>query len=272
MPNKAALLVAVLLGMVALAGIHSYVKKKELELRGDQSTVTVLVAKEDLAVMEELTEDMVEAKEVPEEYLPVEHIKQTELHVFLGQQLQVPVKAGKYFLTAYFALGQDRTAVEARIAPGKRAVTIRVDDVTGLSGLLRPGCYVDVVGTFDVEFKLIEGAEVRETETMTKTITLLRRKAVLACGSTVRATEGTENPYQDPAEMYASVTLEVTPEEAQTLAFAQSKGHLSLALRNKDDTSDAKMLPAIDMESMLREATGSGFGGSTGGGPPKNTR
>lgn len=271
MQNKVALLVAVLLGLVALAGIHSYVKKKELELRGDANTVTVLVAKNDIAVNEELTEDMVEKKEVPEEYLPVEHIKPTELHTFLGQSLQEPVRAGQYILTAYFSLGRERSAVEARITPGKRAITIRVDDVTGLSGLLRPGCYVDVVGTFDVEFKYLEGGETRNSETVTKTLTLVRRKPVLAVGSNLRVNENHENPYADPADQYASVTLEVSPEEAQTLSFAMSKGQLGLILRNKDDMSDPKApLPAIDMETMLRNAGSNMSGGSSEtGGPPK---
>lgn len=254
MQNKIALLVAVLLGLVALAGIHSYVKKKELELRGDANTVTVLVARDDLSVHDELTEDMVETKAVPEDYLPVEHIKQSELHVFLGQELQEPVKAGQYLMTTYFSLGRERSTVEARITPGKRAMTVRVDDVTGLSGLLRPGCYVDVIGTFDVELKYLEGGETRNTETVTQTLTLLRRKPILAVGSNLRMAESGDNPYADPADLYASVTLEVTPEEAQTLSFAQSKGHLSLVLRNKDDMTEPPPLPAIDMEGLLRRA------------------
>ncbi len=273
MQNKVALLVAVLLGLVALAGIHSYVKKKEIELRGDKNTVRVLVAREDYKAMEELTEDMVDVKDVPEEYLPLEHIKESELSTFLGQELQEPVRSGQYLLTTYFLLGRERSTVEARITSGKRAMTIRVDDVTGLSGLLRPGCYVDVVGTFDVELKFLVGGETRNTDTVTKTVTLLRRKPVLAVGSMLRAPDASaSNPYADPSDMYASVTLEVTPEEAQTLAFAQSKGALSLALRNKDDISDPKTLPSIDMESLLRNATGAGFSGGGDSGTPKTTR
>jgi pilus assembly protein CpaB len=265
--------VAVLLGLVALAGIHSYVKKKEIELRGDTNTVKVLVAKDDIAAMEELVEDMVEVKEVPEEYLPMESIKASELSTFLGQEVQEPVKAGQYLMTHYFLLGRERGTVEARITPGKRAMTIRVDDVTGLSGLLRPGCYVDVIGTFDVELKYLVGGETRNTDTVTKTLTILRRRPVLAVGSMLRAPDAaTANPYQDPADMYASVTLEVTPEEAQRLSFAQSKGQLSLVLRNKDDISEPKEIPAIDMESLMRDATGAGFGAGVEAGTPKTTR
>ena len=53
---------------------------------------------------------------------------------------------------------------------------------------------------------------------------------------------------------YATVTLEVTPREAEMLVFAeQIKGRLVLSLRNRNDTSYEKELPQVDFEKIRAE-------------------
>ncbi|MBI5368080.1 MAG: Flp pilus assembly protein CpaB [Planctomycetes bacterium] len=258
MKNKLALVVAVLLGLVSLAGVHKYVKDKEAELRGDVNEVSVLVAKDTLEPGTEVTADMVEPFACPEKYVPMEAIRDSERDrkVYIGQVLHDKVKKGQYLLTKYFNPGEVRESLESRITAGMRAVTVSVDGTSGFSGLLRPGAYVDVMGTFDVEVKLIMGAQVAEENTVTKTMTILRRKVVLAVGKelgTPMEELSSPDDLSSGDEEYKTVTLEVTHQEAQELIYAQNKGRISLVLRKKNDVQETQVQP-VDMEYLLKKS------------------
>lgn len=257
MKNKMALVVAVLLGLVSLAGVNKYVKDKENELRGDVNEVDVLVAKDDLDKGTELTDDTVKTGKVPQRYLLREMVKDTtgDRKAYIGKILLEPVKKDQYLLTSYFNLGDIRDSLERRISPGNRAVTVRVDDTSGFAGLLHPGAYVDVLGTFDVEVKLLLGTQVAEQETVTKTLTVLRQKPVLAVGKQLGTTgiaEEASSPTSGESES-TTVTLEVSPQEAQELIYAQNKGKISLVLRQTGDKADNPVTP-VDMEYLLKKA------------------
>lgn len=102
------------------------------------------------------------------------------------------------------------------IAPDKRAISVRVDDVVGVGGFLLPGNRVDVLAT-----KRTESAG--NNNAVSKTI--LENLRVLA----VDQTAGTDKTQ--PVVVRA-VTLEMTTAEAETLVTAQSEGKLQLTLRN----------------------------------------
>ena len=80
------------------------------------------------------------------------------------------------------------------------------------------------------------------------TSTILQNVLVLATGRQTAKMKGQENMG------YATVTLEVTPREAEMLAFAeQIKGRLVLTLRNRNDTHYEKELPQVDFEKIMSE-------------------
>ncbi|MBI3272141.1 MAG: Flp pilus assembly protein CpaB [Planctomycetes bacterium] len=257
MQNKLALVVAVLLGLVSLAGVHKYVKDKENEFRGDVNEVAILVAKADLERSTELTEDMVTVKMVPERYVPMEALRDSDRDrkVYIGQILHDNVKKDAYLMTLYFNPGETRESLETRVSDGMRAITIRVDDTSGFSGMLRPGMYVDLIGTFEVELKYILGTQVTEQESLTKTFTLLKRKPVLAVGKELGNPTGVDTTGPVEETEYTTVTLQVTPQEAQEIVYAQNKGRINLVLRRKNDVQDPKEpLVPVDMEYLLKKA------------------
>jgi len=140
-----------------------------------------------------------------------------------------------------------------------RAVSISVSGADSVSGMVRPEDKVDVLGTFTVP------TEENPAETETVTLTLMENVTVLAVGQQIaseltaeaRATRG-----------YSTVTLKVSPVEAEILVFTQhSKSQLALTLRNPEDehlfnpaTADNKYqrigepLPAIDFSWLLAQA------------------
>ncbi|MNC40880.1 hypothetical protein D3C75_896210 [compost metagenome] len=104
------------------------------------------------------------------------------------------------------------------IAPDKRAISVRVDDVVGVGGFLLPGNRVDVLAT-----KRSDGSS-NDSESRT----ILQDLRVLA----VDQTAGTDKTQ--PVVVRA-VTLEMSAKEAEVLVKAQSEGKLQLALRNPLD-------------------------------------
>jgi len=104
------------------------------------------------------------------------------------------------------------------IPVGMRAVTVRVNDVTGISGFVLPGMRVDVLVTGRPP--TLEG---------TITVTGLQNMLVLSAGTAIQA------DARGHAIPTATVTLLTTPEQAETLTLANNEGRIQLILRNGSD-------------------------------------
>jgi pilus assembly protein CpaB len=103
------------------------------------------------------------------------------------------------------------------IAPNKRALTVRVNDVIGVAGFLLPGNHVDVIASHK-----------HNRKDKTHTHTILRSLKVLAVDQSASADK--EKPV-----VVRAVTLEVTPKQAERLVQATEEGSVQLALRNPND-------------------------------------
>lgn len=111
--------------------------------------------------------------------------------------------------------------VSAILKPGTRAIAVKGNKVTGISGLINPGNRVDVIITVtDPAIKKV------------KSKIVLENLLVLATGTQVQKNEKGE-PM--PVDVY---TLEVTPEQAERVALADNQGKLNFALRNATDADD----------------------------------
>jgi pilus assembly protein CpaB len=111
-----------------------------------------------------------------------------------------------------------RASLSTLIAPGMRATTIRVNDVSGVAGFVLPGDRVDVLLTRDPESGKRRGGNLQ-------TDVFLQNMKVLAIAQDA-------NQDRNKAAVVKAVTLEVTPVQAQKLTLAQKLGALSLALRH----------------------------------------
>ena len=112
--------------------------------------------------------------------------------------------------------------LSAVIPPGYRAMTVKVDDVVGVSGFIMPGSFVDVVA-------IITPVETAKTKRPISKIVLQNIK-VLASGPRIDSPENQRQPSQVNA-----VTLQVTPEQAEKLVLAANEGRLQFVLRNYAD-------------------------------------
>jgi pilus assembly protein CpaB len=111
------------------------------------------------------------------------------------------------------------SALPVRLQPGMRAVSIPVDRVKDVAGLIQPGDRVDVIAI----------PPSRSNGPPPKAATIFRAVRVLAVGNALENPSATPSPSEQEA---ATVTLEVTPEQADVLAWADSNATLRLALRS----------------------------------------
>src|SRR5882724_4385186 len=124
------------------------------------------------------------------------------------------------------------------IPDGYRAMTVKVDDVVGVSGFILPGTLVDIVVVMSPPKK--SGQE----EAISKIV--LQNIKVLASGQNIDKPKSDREVERTPK----AVTLQVTPEQAEKLALASSEGKLQLVMRNSIDQADEKT-PGASKGSLL---------------------
>jgi pilus assembly protein CpaB len=138
-----------------------------------------------------------------------------------GRVLLAPVRHQEPFIDSKLAPVGAAGGVSGILDPMKRAMSVRVDDVIGVAGFIKPSDRVDVMVTVD--------ATGSSNSTVTKTI--LEHIKVLATG-----TEMVRGAKEEEAKLVQVVTLEVDVVEAEKLALASNQGKLRLALRNPLNT------------------------------------
>jgi pilus assembly protein CpaB len=140
------------------------------------------------------------------------------------------VEAGQVFLWNYLEVSAEPLGLASRISPGERAVTIGVDRKSGLESMLRPGNRVDVIATFN-----FPGEKNRRVSR-----TLLQNVTVLATGN------------DDGAGQYSTVTFQLSPEEAELMAFAEGVAEIKLSLRGNRDVEVKSSIPVVDFSNLMK--------------------
>ena len=110
------------------------------------------------------------------------------------------------------------------IPVGMRAVTVRVNDVSGIAGFVLPGMRVDVLVT----------GQPPSAGSGTMTVTPLQNMLVLSAGTSMQP------DAKGQAIQAATVTLLATPEQSETLTLANNEGRIQLVLRNGSDQTIEK--------------------------------
>jgi pilus assembly protein CpaB len=125
-----------------------------------------------------------------------------------------------------------------------RAITIQVNEFTGVAGLVTPGCKVDILSTLR-----------DETGQLSMTRTIVQNVEVRAVGQRVSAAPADPNDPNAALPVSQSVTLLVTPAQAETLQLVSTGGTPWLVLRNASDTA------AVEREgTSMADLRGAGRG------------
>lgn len=212
---------AVLAGLVATVSIHRYVSVKTRVV--EKPTARVLVATADIAPGTALTSTVVKTVSWPQELVPPG--APASFEAVKDRVLIIPVSKGEPILLSKLAPEGTAAGLSGLLGDGKRAMTVRVDDVSGLAGFVKPGDHVDVLMSIAVPGQ--------SEEHYSKTI--LQNIVVLSSGQIWEQQQKDQKPV-----IVNTVTLEVTPEQGEVLNLASTQGKIRLALRSRNNLEVAQ--------------------------------
>jgi pilus assembly protein CpaB len=271
MRSKAALLLSLVLGLVAVVLLMSWARARETDLLQQSNMTNVLVATRDIPPNTILDEQLVQRIQVPQRYVQPKAI--ADIAQIKGRVASAAIPAGGQVLDTYLE-EEGHMALAYEVPRSRRAITLTVNAVSGVGGNLRPGNFVDIFGTFEFGRPVgYQGGAVLYADEKTETRLLLQNVQVGAVERDIRhggpaarhfttAEDAAEQEKQAAEDLRAerdkpvsNVTLLVSPVQAQQLVLAQQLGELVLALRSNLDTGDVLDMGSMDQLKLLNVPT-----------------
>ena len=241
MNRKLILLLSGILALLAVFLMQLYKRNLAKELGVSGQRVPILVARDDIQAFTAIAGVHLRIKEFPANYLPPRYIKEDFRDDIVGQTTNVSIKKGSPVLTSDLASAQDEARLSQIIQDEMRALALPVNEVNTFGGLLRPKDHVDVLGTFQ-----------KPGSGRIETVTLLQNVTVLAVGSKLGSgREGVVSRVHSSVSRNTTVTVLVSPEEAELLVFAQDRGEFSLTMRNEEDVDAEMALPGKNFADIF---------------------
>ncbi|MBC7572886.1 MAG: Flp pilus assembly protein CpaB, partial [Herminiimonas sp.] len=201
-----------------------------IEARGKGKTVNVIVAKRELKRGDKISSDSVAVRPIPVDYAHSAAISPDSFDRIDGQPLAYPIKPGEMILWGLME-GKKVPTFSARVETGRRAMTVPVDEINSISGLLEPGDLIDLMVTIDQKGRKV-------------TLPLLQSVQVMATGQ-----QAVDGPREGERKQYSTVTIDTTPDQAKNVIIARDAGKITALLRNPDDKN--RNGGNADMASLL---------------------
>ncbi len=176
----------------------------------------VLITTQEIPARVRITADMFHTEMRPGDTLQPDAL--SDPNQATGSLALITIPVGSQLTASQIGMNAP-SALPVRLQPGMRAVSIPIDRVKGVSGLIQPGDRVDVIAI----------PPARSNGPPPKAVTIFRGIRVLAVGTALENASATPSPDESAA---ATVTLEVNPKQADLLAWADSNANLRLALRS----------------------------------------
>jgi pilus assembly protein CpaB len=216
---RIAVVVSAIFGLVAAYGVYDFLRaqRRAVESLRD-STQDVVVAAVEVPAGTSLETKHLRLAKFPKASVPTGAF--TSPAPLVGRIVTMKVVPGEPVLGEAPAEGQG-AVLTTLLKPGNRALAVKTNEIIGVSGFLTPNDRVDVIA--NLERPDAKGVD----KEITKLV--LQDKRVLSVAQTV------ERSKDGKPKVASSITLEVTPEEAEKLAYATSRGQVVLALRASDD-------------------------------------
>ncbi|TAN30722.1 MAG: Flp pilus assembly protein CpaB [Castellaniella sp.] len=232
---------AVLAGLAVSAGVlaagalalHLQARERELAAQAQVPMVERIVAARDLPAGTRLISDHLAVRSFPARWVGSDTLPVVRHGELEGLVLTTSLRAGDAVLPVHALRPQ--SAFSTQLAPGRRAITLPVDQVNSLSGLLQPGDLIDLYVSFDHQRKRL-------------TAPLLQGMLVLATGRETRMAES-------DGQGYSTVTLDAGPEDVVKLVAARQGGTLTAILRHPDDAQPDRRAMRGDLAALLGLST-----------------
>ena len=254
MKQKIVLIVSAAVGIAAAMLTRAYLTAKDAETRrlingfySRHGIIEVLGFARDVPGGTILTMGDLGTKKVPSSGLRGQALTKANLQDVIGKKTIIGHKKDDVIFWSDVEGGNPvATGLAADIRRRKRAISVNVAGAASVSGMVKPNDHVDVIGTFS--FPVAGSPD--KTELVTHT--MLQNVLVLATGRETAKSQPRDEMYGGAG--YSTVTLEVSPREAEMLVFAeQIKGRLHLTLRNRADTHVEDKPPQVDFRNIRSE-------------------
>ena len=246
---------AVVLALAIVAGLtaawsarqHIMGHVERLEADARVPMVTRVVAAHDLPVGTRLSADHMAAREFPQTLVPSDSVEISHHSGLVGMVLRSSVRAGDLILPVH-ARAVEQSAFSNYLGEGRRAITMPVDAINSVSGLLQPGDLIDLYVSFEYQRRRI-------------TAPLLQGVLVLATGAQTQALAAGGGHGDGPGggragsyatgNSYTTVTLDTSPEDAVKLVAARQSGVITAVLRHPNDDQPSRKAARGDLASLL---------------------
>jgi pilus assembly protein CpaB len=226
--RRTTLIVAIILAAGAGWLFLSYLASLQRQTNGNTAPRDVVVAAQDIPARVAITPQMLTHVQRPASAVDPNALSNPSQAV--GALSLITIPAGSSLTTAMIGHPED-VGLPVRLKPGMRAVSVQIDKVKGVSGLVEPGDYVDV---------LAEPPKASAEPPPASAI--LRGVRVLAIGDTLENSQATPSPQEANS---TTVTLEVTPKQADLLVMADINATLRLALRSPKEPLNSEPVEAL---------------------------
>jgi pilus assembly protein CpaB len=248
---------AVFFGLLSIYAAQIYLKNRVSQEISQQET-NVVIATTDIPIGTQIGDQQIAVVRYPRKLLPDKAM--VKLDEVRGRVTVTTIAAKTPVLDSQLAGIGSQPGLPGVTPAGMRAVSVRVDEASSVGGFVVPGTYVDVIAIMQPQ---IDGAK-----QVSKVI--LQKVRVLAGGQKM------QNAPDGKAALVNTVTLEVTPNQAEKLKLAESEGRLQLSIRNATDqiiettrgATRRDVLNDIALEQRALEGTRNGLGGPRPGPTP----
>lgn len=232
--NRKAILIAIIMALLTSFLIYMYIKKATTAVDTTEY-FKVYAAVKTLPARYKITDSDLKELKVTKEALNPKAVRNKA--DIVGKRLKDSVIEGEQILGDRLA-SDDNYIMSYNIPSGKRAVSINVNEQVEVADLIKPGDFVDVIGSFDKE-EVDDKADKTVYPRITKII--LQNVQILAIGQEQAVVD------EKTKELPKTVTIAVSPQDSERIVFASEYAVLRLTLRAVDDKGN------VDTQGVIRE-------------------
>jgi len=239
---------AVVLGLLATWVTTQYLKTREARIEAEAkkrasggTTVEVVVPRRNLPKGAVVDGNSMAAREVVADTIYDETILAADFGKVQGNKLVRPVEQGRPLRRSDLDVRAKEFA-EA-LPEGKRAITIEIDEINSIAGMVRVGNRLDLM--------LIVSDNSEGGAGQQQVLSLLQKVKIIATGQVITRAAPVDGPQPAAAQRYSNVTFEVTPEEGARIALAQTMGKIRAVLRSDEDQA-IEPLAKVNTQTVMR--------------------
>ncbi len=241
---------AIFFGLVAVFLVRIFLgsQQRTVQVVAPAGSVPVVVASQPLARGVALEARFLKIVNYPTDSVPTNSFhSMAEVTGSTKEQQRLslrPVVANEPILGANVTGPGGKLNLSETVATGMRAVSLRSSDVTGVGGFVLPGDRVDVLLT-----RALSGNNNAQNTSLTQ---------VLAENVRILGVDQSDNDQENKPVVTKAITVEVTPDQAESISLGATIGILSLSLRHVADDSPLtrKMMAVADLGGAPRRASG----------------